>query len=46
MSTSWFTGPIAKLIGPGGDIGFELAFVMAVFVFIPLRAVEKRWWGF
>ncbi|KAF2965584.1 hypothetical protein GQX73_g7992 [Xylaria multiplex] len=36
---AWFTGPIAKTTG---DIGFELAFVTTMVLYLPLRAVEKR----
>lgn len=45
MNTSWFIGPIAKRIGGGGDVGFELAFGFAVTTFIPLRYFEKKYWG-
>lgn len=45
MSTSFFTGPIAKLIGEGGDVGFELAFGFAVVTYIPLRYLERKYWG-
>ncbi|EAL18790.1 hypothetical protein CNBI0510 [Cryptococcus deneoformans B-3501A] len=45
MNTSWFIGPIAKQIGGGGDVGFELAFGFAVTTFIPLRYFEKKYWG-
>lgn len=36
----WFVGPIAEKTG---DIGFEVAFVVAGLVYVPLRAVERRW---
>ena len=39
----WFTGPIAKTTG---DIGFEIAFVTSVALYLPLRWVEIRWRGF
>lgn len=45
MSTSFFTGPIAKKIGGGGDVGFELGFAFATVTFIPLRYFEKKYWG-
>lgn len=45
MSTSFFTGPLAK-VGRGGDIGFELAFGLAVLAFVLLRYVEKKCWGY
>ncbi|WWC96573.1 hypothetical protein V866_003441 [Kwoniella sp. B9012] len=45
MSTSWFVGPIARKIGGGGDVGFELAFAFAVVTFIPARYVERKIWG-
>ncbi|GFZ47063.1 hypothetical protein JCM24511_04805 [Saitozyma sp. JCM 24511] len=46
MSTSWFVGEIAQRIGGGGDVGFELAFGFAVVTFVPLRYLERRWWGY
>jgi hypothetical protein len=46
MSTTWFIGPLARKIGGGGDIGFELAFAFSVITFIPLRWVERKYWGF
>lgn len=42
---TWYTGPIAKLIGGGGDIGNQLAFLFTLVVYIPLRILEKRWIG-
>jgi hypothetical protein len=46
MSTSWVTGPLAKMIDGGGDIGFELAFAFSVIAFVPLRYVEKKYWKY
>ena len=43
MEQVWFTGPIAKTTG---DIGFELAFVASVLLYLPLRWLEVRWRGF
>lgn len=52
FSSSWYTGVVAKLIPGGqedgtgvrryGDVGFEMAFLCAVVVFIPARWVERR----
>ncbi|KAL8407210.1 hypothetical protein RB596_009728 [Gaeumannomyces avenae] len=39
MAQAWWTGPVAKLTG---DIGFELAFVVAGLVYLPLRTFEKK----
>ncbi|KAF8190345.1 permease for cytosine/purines, uracil, thiamine, allantoin-domain-containing protein [Mycena galopus ATCC 62051] len=39
MAQVWYTGPIAKTTG---DIGFELAFVVTMVVYPPLRLLEKR----
>ncbi|CAH6718360.1 purine-cytosine permease Fcy2p [[Candida] jaroonii] len=46
MSKQWFTGPLAKLIGPfGADIGFELSFAFTFVVFNALRPLEKKYVG-
>ncbi|KAL2862507.1 purine-cytosine permease family protein [Aspergillus lucknowensis] len=42
MGQVWFTGPIAKTTG---DIGFEIALVLAGLLYVPLRWVERRVWG-
>ncbi|KAK1778200.1 permease for cytosine/purines, uracil, thiamine, allantoin-domain-containing protein [Copromyces sp. CBS 386.78] len=50
MSSTWYTGVVARLIGGGGgedgkrygDVGFEMAFLCAVVVFVPARWVERR----
>ena len=39
MAQVWFTGPIAETTG---DIGFEMAFVVAAILYLGLRTVEKR----
>ncbi|KAJ3782639.1 permease for cytosine/purines, uracil, thiamine, allantoin-domain-containing protein [Lentinula aff. detonsa] len=39
MSQIWFTGPIAEKTG---DIGFEVAFVLAGLVYVCLRSMEVR----
>ncbi|KAJ7240455.1 permease for cytosine/purines, uracil, thiamine, allantoin-domain-containing protein [Mycena rebaudengoi] len=39
MAQVWYTGPIAETTG---DIGFELAFVVAVVVYPPLRLIEIK----
>lgn len=43
MSQSWWTGPIAKLAGGGGDIGFELGFGFSSFLYCALRLIELRY---
>lgn len=35
----WYTGPIAARTG---DLGFEVAFVLAALLYVPFRHVEKR----
>ncbi|KAJ7359172.1 permease for cytosine/purines, uracil, thiamine, allantoin-domain-containing protein, partial [Mycena albidolilacea] len=42
MAQVWYTGPIAETTG---DIGFELAFVVAMVVYPPLRLLEQRMRG-
>ncbi|KAL3451519.1 permease for cytosine/purines, uracil, thiamine, allantoin-domain-containing protein [Aspergillus insuetus] len=42
MGQVWFTGPIAETTG---DIGFEVALVLAGVLYLPLRWVERRVWG-
>ncbi|KAK4225018.1 putative purine-cytosine permease [Podospora fimiseda] len=42
MSQVWFTGPIARTTG---DIGFELAFVVAAGLYLPCRWLERKWCG-
>ncbi|KAF7360437.1 NCS cytosine-purine permease [Mycena venus] len=39
MAQVWYTGPIAETTG---DIGFELAFVVTMVVYPPLRLLERR----
>lgn len=39
MSQVWYTGPIAETTG---DIGFEVAFILAALLYIPLRWLELR----
>ncbi|KKK20858.1 hypothetical protein AOCH_003967 [Aspergillus ochraceoroseus] len=40
MGQAWYTGPIAQTTG---DIGFEVALVLAPLLYIPLRWTEKRY---
>jgi purine-cytosine permease-like protein len=42
MYETWFTGPLAKLIGEGGDIANELTFAFTLLAYIPLRHLELR----
>ncbi|KAL2848420.1 permease for cytosine/purines, uracil, thiamine, allantoin-domain-containing protein [Aspergillus pseudoustus] len=42
MGQAWFTGPIAETTG---DIGFQVALVLAGVLYVPLRWVERRVWG-
>lgn len=45
MVQTWYTGPIAKLIGGGGDIGNQLAFAFSLMSYIPLRFLEWKYIG-
>lgn len=42
MAQIWYTGPIAKTTG---DIGFEVALVLAPLLYVPLRWLERSWSG-
>ncbi|KAL2810747.1 permease for cytosine/purines, uracil, thiamine, allantoin-domain-containing protein [Aspergillus granulosus] len=39
MAQIWYTGPLAKTVG---DLGFEVALVLAPVLYVPLRWGEKR----
>ena len=39
MDEVWYTGQIAKTTG---DIGFEVAFVVSLLLYIPFRTLEIR----
>lgn len=45
MVQTWYTGPIAKLISGGGDIGNQLAFAFTLISYIPLRILEWKYIG-
>ena len=46
MVTSWYSGPIAKMIGSyGGDIGNQLAFLFTLIAYVPLRYLERKYVG-
>ena len=40
VSQVWFTGPIAKTTG---DLGFEIAFVLNLLLYPPLRLLETKY---
>lgn len=42
MSQNWYVGPIAKTTG---DLGFEFALVVTGLLYLPLRALEKKFSG-
>ncbi|KAL7003963.1 Purine-cytosine permease fcy21 [Cystobasidiomycetes sp. EMM_F5] len=46
MSSSFFVGPIAKKIGGSGDIGWEMAMLLGGLTYLPLRIIEKKYWGY
>lgn len=44
MRVSWYTAPIAALIGTkGANIGHELTFAFSAIAFPVFRWLEKRW---
>ncbi|KAF2791828.1 hypothetical protein K505DRAFT_248050 [Melanomma pulvis-pyrius CBS 109.77] len=46
MKVSWYTGPVAGLIGKkGGNVGHELTAGFCALVFPGLRWAERRWTG-
>ena len=46
MVETWFVGPIGALIGSGGgDIANELALVMTLVAYLPLRWLELKYVG-
>lgn len=46
MVQTWFTGPIAKQIGEsGGDVGNELAIVLATAAYLAIRGWELKRFG-
>lgn len=45
MDQVWFAGPLGKLIGFGGDIGFELGFGFSFIGFNVARPFEKKYVG-
>jgi purine-cytosine permease-like protein len=48
MSQNWWVGPIALAVGNapfGTDISWELALGATIFLYIPLRFLERKKWG-
>lgn len=46
MKVTWYTGPIAGLIGSkGANIGHELTFAFSALAFPPFRWLERRYTG-
>lgn len=45
MAQTWFVGPVGRLIGGGGDVGFELAFTFAFVSYLGFRALERSYFG-
>jgi purine-cytosine permease-like protein len=45
MAQTWWVGWIARQIDGEGDIAFELTFVVASLVYIPVRYLERRYTG-
>lgn len=42
MQQVWYTGPIGEKTG---DLGFEMAFIVTVVLYLPLRFAERRTFG-
>lgn len=42
MDETWYTGPLAKVTG---DLGFEVAGILAIIIYMPLRHLEIKWSG-
>lgn len=46
MVTTWYVGPVARLIGEdGGDLGNELALVFTFVAYVPVRKLELKYFG-
>lgn len=45
MVQTWFTGPISKTIGTGGDVSNELCLVVTQVAYIPARYLEYKFIG-
>lgn len=46
MQETWYTGPIAAMIGDyGGDVGNQLSFVFSLVAYVPVRILEKKYIG-
>jgi purine-cytosine permease-like protein len=49
MSQTWWVGPIALKVGNppfGTDISWELALGATILMYVPLRWLEKKKWGY
>ena len=45
MVQTWFTGPIAKTIGGGGDISNEMCLMVTLVAYVPARYLEYKFIG-
>lgn len=45
MDETWFVGPLAKLIGDGGDIANEFTLVVTAISYLPARYLELKYFG-
>jgi purine-cytosine permease-like protein len=45
MKVTWYSGPIASLIGKGANIGHELTFAFSALTFPAFRWLEKKYTG-
>ena len=43
MKVTWYSGPVARLIGNGANVGHELTFALSGLAFPIFRYIEKRY---
>lgn len=45
MDETWYVGPLAKVVGSGGDLANEFTFVVTLVTYLPARWLEYRVFG-
>lgn len=45
MNQTWFVGPLARLVGDGGDVANEFTFVVTALAYVPARYLELKYVG-
>lgn len=45
MVQTWFVGPVARMIGDGGDVANEMTFAITVISYLPARYIELKYFG-